>query len=387
MRPAVPGLKVHRRPSTRRRAPVRPRAPLETRPARGSPSVNPGLAPLSCPTQLTVPPVQMRDIHQTEADFQDPREAEDSVDEQDIWVEEEEGASPLSPSSSSSSSSSSSYSVWFLGTGKEAANSGTPSPTQSPQGVCPSPTAVAAPPWSQSEDNGLRSQGEERPSTGQDPADAESSHPDPFHLKVADLVGFLLLKYRTKEPTTKEDMLNAVLRADQDHFAVVLSQASECLQLVFGVDVNEVDPREHLYVLVPTLGLTCDGMLGGGQSLPKNGLLVMLLGVILLEGECATEEKMWEALSVMGVYPGREHCIYGEPRELITNVWVREEYVDYQQVPSSDPPRYELLWGPRAHAETSKLQVLEHFLRVNTRNLCSFLSLSEEVLSDEEEWP
>ncbi|XP_074215992.1 melanoma-associated antigen 10-like [Camelus bactrianus] len=180
-------------------------------------------------------------------------------------------------------------------------------------------------------------------------------------------------------------MLNAVLRDDQDHFPVVLSQASECVQLVFGVDVKEVDPREHSYVLVSTLGLTCDAMLGDGQSMPTNGHLVMLLGVILLEGECATEEKMWEALSVMGVYPGREHCIYGEPRELITNVWVREGHVEYRQVPNSDPPRYELLWGPRDHAETSKLQVLEHLLRVNTRNLSSFLSLSEEVLSDEEE--
>ncbi|XP_032330692.1 melanoma-associated antigen 8-like [Camelus ferus] len=135
----------------------------------------------------------MRDLHHTEADFQDPREAEDSEDEQDIWVEEEEGASPLSPSSSSSSSSSSSfsssssYSVLLLDTLEEVDDSGIPSPAQSPQAVCPSPTAVAAPPWSQSEDNGLSSQDEERPSTGQDPADAESSHPDPLHLKVAEL--------------------------------------------------------------------------------------------------------------------------------------------------------------------------------------------------------
>ncbi|XP_072812306.1 melanoma-associated antigen 8-like [Vicugna pacos] len=339
-----------------------------------------------------MPVVQMGDLHQTEADFQDPREAEDVVVAQEMGAEEEEDASPLSPSSSSSSSSSpcpsSSSSVLFLDTLEEVDDSGTPSAPQSPRGVFSFPTADdAAPPWSQSEDDTSSSQDEERPSTGLDPADAKSSHPDPFHLKAADLVGFLLLKYRTKEPTTKEDMLNAVLRADQDHFPVVLSQASECLQLVFGVDVKKVDPREHLYVLVPTLGLTSDGMLGGGQSLPKNGLLVMLLGVILLEGECATEEKMWEALSVMGVYPGREHFIYGEPRELITKAWVQEGYLEYRQVANSDPARHEFLWGPRAHAETSKLQVLEHFLRVNTRNLCSFLSLSEEVLSNEENWP
>ncbi|XP_074215115.1 melanoma-associated antigen 8-like [Camelus bactrianus] len=333
----------------------------------------------------------MRDLHHTEADFHDPREAEDSEDEQDIWVEEEEGASPLSPSSSSSSSSSSSfsslssYSVLFLGSGEEVADSGTPSPAQSPQGVCPSPTAVAAPPWSQSEDNGLRSQGEEGPSTGQDPADAESRLHDALHLMMVDLMGFLLHKYRTKQPTSKEEMLNAVLRDDQDHFPAVLSQASECLQLVFGVDVKEVDPREHLYVLVPTLGLTYDGMQDDGQSIPKTGLLLILLGVIVLEGDFAPEEAVWGALSKMGLCAGREHFIYGEPRELITNVWVREGYVEYRQVANSDPARHEFLWGPRAYTETSKLQVLEHFLRINRRGPSSFPSLSEERVSDEEE--
>ncbi|KAB1252914.1 Melanoma-associated antigen 8 [Camelus dromedarius] len=116
--------------------------------------------------------------------------------------------------------------ILLLDTLEEVDDSGTPSAPQSPRGVCPSPTAVAAPPWSQSEDSTSSSQDEERPSTGQDPARC---------------------------------------------------RASECVQLVFGVDVKEVDPREHSYVLVPTLGLTCDGMLGDGQSMPKNGLLVMLL--------------------------------------------------------------------------------------------------------------
>ncbi|KAB1252742.1 Melanoma-associated antigen 8, partial [Camelus dromedarius] len=411
-------------------------------------------------------------------------------------------------------------------------------------------TSVAAPPWSQSEDNGLRSQGEEGPSTGQDPADAESRLHDALHLMMVDLMGFLLHKYRTKQPTSKEEMLNAVLRDDQDHFPAVLSQASECLQLVFGeetpteaefqtgnpppalptalgdprargpdvtgadapslggergapdtgrprsrhvfsvtehrrlavpglkvrtsgcagctlrsrltspsvhrrphqeespceaegtpeeetsvaplpgasrktmaseakqptskeemlnavlrddqdhfpavlsqaseclqlvfgVDVKEVDPREHLYVLVPTLASPTMAWTMGEH--PKTGLLLILLGVIVLEGDFAPEEAVWGALSKMGLCAGREHFIYGEPRELITNVWVREGYVEYRQVANSDPARHEFLWGPRAYTETSKLQVLEHFLRINRRGPSFFPSLSEERVSDEEE--
>ena len=171
-------------------------------------------------------------------------------------------------------------------------------------------------------------------------------------------MAFLLLKYCTQQPTSQAEMLEVVGNDYQDAFPVIFGQASECMRLVFGVDVKEVDPSDHSYVLVTVLGLTCGGMPSGEQGMPKTGLLVVLLGVILLEGDCVPEEEVWEMLRVMGVYAGREDVIYGEPRELLTNVWVQEGYLEYRQVPNSDPPRYEFLWGPRAHAETSKMEVL-----------------------------
>nr|XP_058907182.1 LOW QUALITY PROTEIN: melanoma-associated antigen 9-like [Kogia breviceps] len=214
--------------------------------------------------------------------------------------------------------------------------------------------------------------------------DAESLLQDALHLKVADLMGFLLLKYRQKEPSTKAEMLT-VLKDYQDHFPVVFRRACECMQLVFGVDVKEVDPCDHSYVLVPTLGFTCDAVLSDGQCMPKAGLLVLLLGRIALSGDRCPEEEVWGALGKLGVCAGREHRIYGEPRELLTEVWVQEGYVEYRPVPHSDPARYEFLWGPRAHAETSEWQVLEHLLWVNSLDPRSSASLWAEGVSDEEE--
>ncbi|KAB0389957.1 hypothetical protein E2I00_004220 [Balaenoptera physalus] len=147
-----------------------------------------------------MPLVEMSELRKPEVDLQDPVEA------QLFGAEGEEAAFP----SSSSSSSSSSYSVLFLVTLEEVADAGEPSHPQSP-----SPTALATTPWSQSEDDGLSTQDEEGPSTWHDPEDA-------LHLKVADLVGFLLLKYCTKEPTTKAEMLT-ILKDYQDHFPVVFS--------------------------------------------------------------------------------------------------------------------------------------------------------------------
>uniref|UniRef100_A0A8C3WQK8 MAGE domain-containing protein n=1 Tax=Catagonus wagneri TaxID=51154 RepID=A0A8C3WQK8_9CETA len=233
----------------------------------------------------------------------------------------------------------------------------------SPQSACPSPMAVASAPLSQPDD-GFISQREDGPSTSQALPDAESFPKNLINDKVAELVEFLLCKYRTKELTTEAEILNTIIKDVQDHFSVIFSEASECMQLVFGVDVKEVDPSNHSYVLVTALGLTYDGMLSDEQIMPKTGILILILSIIFMEGGCVPEKVVWETLSVMGVYAGREHFIYGEPRELITKVLVQEGYLEYQQVPNSGPDSYEFRWGPRAHAETSKMNLLEFLASV-----------------------
>ncbi|CAI9181280.1 unnamed protein product [Rangifer tarandus platyrhynchus] len=281
----------------------------------------------------------MSELHEeSESSLQDPREAESPMEAQFIWVGEEEGGeveeekemeveeevASLSPSSLLSSSSS---------------------------------------------------------------EGAKSMHPDSLHLLVVELVHFLLLKYCTKEPTTKDEILNMVLKEDGHHFPEAFRQASDCLQLVFGVDVREVDHTKHTYMLVPTLGLTCNGMVSDGHSMPKTSFLVVVLGMILLEGNCALEEEIWETLNDMGVYAGREHYIYGEPRKLLTQMWVQEGYLEYQMAPHSDPVHYEFLWGPRAYAETSKWHVLEHLLRIKQGASRSFLLPSSKAAREEEVGP
>ena len=121
---------------------------------------------------------------------------------------------------------------------------------------------------------------------------------------VANLIKFLLFKYRAKELTSQAEMLKKVLRDNQEHFSVVFSQASECLQLICGVEVEEVDPREHNYIMVPTLGLTCDAMLSSGQSMPEASLLVLVLSLIMWNGDCAPKEEVWGALSKWGCLSG-----------------------------------------------------------------------------------
>ena len=45
----------------------------------------------------------------------------------------------------------------------------------------------------------------------------------------------------------------------------------------------------------------------------------------------------------MGMFVRREHCILGELRELLTQVWVQEGYLEYRQVSDNDPACFEFM--------------------------------------------
>uniref|UniRef100_A0A2K5XGW3 MAGE domain-containing protein n=1 Tax=Mandrillus leucophaeus TaxID=9568 RepID=A0A2K5XGW3_MANLE len=214
--------------------------------------------------------------------------------------------------------------------------------------------------------------------------------PPPFPLPSATLSGANLMrtpatkKRRAREPVTKAEMLESVMRNCQFFFPVIFSKASDSLQLVFGIELMEVDPIGHLYIFVTCLGLSYDGLLGDNQIMPKTGLLIILLA-ITKEGDCAPEEKIWEELSVLEVFEGREHSIFTDPRKLLTQDFVQENYLEYWQMPSSDPACYEFLWGPRALVETSHVKVLYHMLKISGGPHFSYSPLHEWALRDGEE--
>ncbi|ELK27382.1 Putative MAGE domain-containing protein MAGEA13P [Myotis davidii] len=255
--------------------------------------------------------------------------------------------------------------------------------SQNPQRACSSSTAIEAAPSSKSTE--ASSSREEGPTTLEAPPNPGSLSAEVLQKKMSDLVRFLSVKYVTKEPITEAEMLASVMREHKDHFPEVFKRACECMEIVFGIEVKEVDPPSHSYVLIKLLDLTYDGMLSGAQGMPKTGLLILILGIIFMHRNRAPEEVIWEMLNVIGVHAGKNDFIFGEPRKLITEDLVQEKYLEYRQVPDSDPPRYEFLWGPRAHAETTKMKVLKFFARVTGNDPTALSDCYEDALKDERE--
>nr|XP_027783096.1 melanoma-associated antigen B17 [Marmota flaviventris] len=233
-----------------------------------------------------------------------------------------------------------------------------------------------------SSDESSKNEEEENPSS---PSSSRIPGKDPLTRKAGMLVQFLLHKYNVKEPIVKADMMKIISRKYRKHFPEILRRTKERMELVFGLDLKEGDPSGSSYTLVSKMDLLGEGSQSDGKGFPRNGLLMPLLGLIFMNDNCVSEEEMWEFLNMLGLYDGRKHFIFGEPRKLVTKDLVQEKYLEYRQVPHSDPPSYEFLWGSKAHAETSKMQVLEFWGKVNGTVPSTFQALYEEALRDEEE--
>ncbi|XP_048191434.1 melanoma-associated antigen B10-like [Perognathus longimembris pacificus] len=208
---------------------------------------------------------------------------------------------------------------------------------------------------------------------------------DALDEMVVTLVHYMLHKYQMKEPITKASLLRNITQAPKRHIPEILSRVFDHIELVFGLDIKEVEPNRHIYVLVNKLKTCSDKRLADGRVVPKSGLLMTLLGVIFTKGNCATEEQIWQVLNRMGFHDGKKHFLFGEPRKLITREFVKERYLQYEQVANSYPPRYQFLWGPKAHAETTKMEVLQFLSKIHETVPIAFPSLYVEALIDQEE--
>ncbi|XP_007953929.1 melanoma-associated antigen B16-like [Orycteropus afer afer] len=273
----------------------------------------------------------------------------------------------------------------FLEASEEVSAAEVISSSQDPEKVTVPSTAITATSLSKS-DEFFSIQKEEASSSTLEPMpDADELPRDPIADKVALLVKFLLQKYHMKEVVTKEHMLNTVIRQYENHFPKIFSMASERLELVFGIDVIELFPDSQCYFLFNKLCITYDGVVSDDTNSPKTGLLIIILGVIFMKGSRTTEEEIWKVLNRMGIYADQNHFMYGDSRKFITEDLVKQEYLEFRKVPNSDPAHYDVLWGPKAHAEINKVKFLEFFAKINDSDTPTFSTQFKEALKDEEE--
>ncbi|KAM7048402.1 non-structural maintenance of chromosomes element 3 homolog [Molossus nigricans] len=207
-----------------------------------------------------------------------------------------------------------------------------------------------------------------------------------LELKVAELVQFLLIKDQKKIPIKRSDIVKHVLGDYRDLFPDLLRLAAERLQYVFGYKLVELEPKSSTYILINTLEpVEEDAEVRGDQGTPTTGLLMIVLGLIFMKGNTVKETEVWDFLRRLGVFPTKKHLIFGDPKKLITEDFVRQRYLEYRRIPHTDPVDYELQWGPRTSLETSKMKVLKFVAKVHNQDPKDWPAQYCEALAEEED--
>ncbi|XP_047587978.1 melanoma-associated antigen F1 [Lutra lutra] len=204
---------------------------------------------------------------------------------------------------------------------------------------------------------------------------------------VAELVQFLLVKDKKKSPITRSEMVKYVIGDLKDLFPEIIARAAEHLRYVFGFELKQFGRKHHTYILVNKLKPLEEEEeveeedLGGDG--PRLGLLIMILGLIYMKGNSARETQVWEMLRRLGVRPSKYHFLFGYPKRLIMEDFVQQRYLNYRQVPHTNPPECEFSWGPRSNLEISKMKVLGFVAKLHKKEPQHWPVQYREALADE----
>ncbi|EFB29624.1 hypothetical protein PANDA_003733, partial [Ailuropoda melanoleuca] len=203
---------------------------------------------------------------------------------------------------------------------------------------------------------------------------------------VAELVQFLLVKDKKKSPITRSEMVKYVIGDLKDLFPEIIARAAEHLRYVFGFELKQFGRKHHTYILINKLKPLEEEEeeeddLGGDG--PRLGLLIMILGLIYMKGNSARETQVWEMLRRLGVRPSKYHFLFGYPKRLIMEDFVQQRYLNYRQVPHTNPPECEFSWGPRSNLEISKMKVLGFVAKLHKKEPQHWPVQYREALADE----
>ncbi|XP_077139872.1 non-structural maintenance of chromosomes element 3 homolog [Ranitomeya variabilis] len=198
--------------------------------------------------------------------------------------------------------------------------------------------------------------------------------PEQINLKVGELVQYLLIRDQKKLPIKRADIVKNVVKDYKDIYPEMLLRAKKALLDVFGFQLEEIDTKNHIYVLINKL----DRVQGDGMKVDDNtaklGLLTVILSLIFMKGNNAKEAAIWETLRRLRIDPGEWHEEFGDVRKLVTDEFVKQKYLEYNKILHTDPPEYEFRWGPRAFKETTKMKILDFVSKIQQKDPKSWLT-------------
>ncbi|CAM4637740.1 unnamed protein product [Lepidochelys kempii] len=211
----------------------------------------------------------------------------------------------------------------------------------------------------------------------------ERLSPAQVDQKVSELVQYLLVKDQKKIPIKRADILKNVIKDYKSVYSEIIKRAGRNLQQVFGLQLVEIDAKNHIYILVSNLPRLEGENLKQDDCTAKLGLLTVILSFLFMKGNAAKESAVWEMLRRLRVDPGVRHEVFGDVKKLVTEEFVRQKYLEYNRIPHTDPPEFEFQWGARAARETSKMQILRFVAKIQSKDPKAWSTQYNEAAAEE----
>ncbi|XP_056589876.1 necdin-like 2 [Triplophysa dalaica] len=199
--------------------------------------------------------------------------------------------------------------------------------------------------------------------------------------KVAEVVQFILVKDQKKIPVRRAEIVKHVMKEYKVIYSEVMNRVRRTFEQVFGLKLEEIDTKNHIYILINKLeaGETVNMCPGN----PKTGLLFVILSIIFMKGGVAKENLVWNTLKKLRVDSGEKHDEFSDVKKLVTDEFVRQKYLEYVKIPHTEPVEFEFRWGLRADIELSKLKLLEFVAELHDQDPQSWTQQFREASASE----
>uniref|UniRef100_A0A2I3HQF5 MAGE family member E2 n=1 Tax=Nomascus leucogenys TaxID=61853 RepID=A0A2I3HQF5_NOMLE len=199
---------------------------------------------------------------------------------------------------------------------------------------------------------------------------------DTMNDKANDLVQLAISVTEEMLPIHQDELLAHTGKEFEDVFPNILNRATLILDMFYGLSLIEVDTSQHIYLLVQQPESEEEQVMLESLGRPTQEYVMPILGLIFLMGNRVKEANVWNLLRRFSGDVGRKHAV--------TCKLMRQRYLECRPLSYSNPVEYELLWGPRAHHETTKMKVLEYMARLYRKRPQDWPEQYREAVEDEE---
>nr|XP_033777246.1 non-structural maintenance of chromosomes element 3 homolog isoform X2 [Geotrypetes seraphini] len=189
----------------------------------------------------------------------------------------------------------------------------------------------------------------------------EKRSPGQVDQKVGEVLQYLLVKDQKKLPIKRADIMKNVVKEYKDIYPEIMNRTGKKLQHVYGLQLEEIDTKNHIYILVNRLQRVEGDNMRVDDNTGKLGLLTVILSLIFMKGNVTKESVIWETLRRLRLDLG---------------------YLEYTRIPHTEPVEYEFRWGPRAFKETSKINILKFVSKIQNKAPESWVTHYKEAMAE-----